>query len=415
MSSRKASNRSLSEAKRAKQDEFYTQYIDIQKEIQAYLDRDENLFRDQIVYCNCDDPSESEFFKFFAANFNRLGLKKLITTSYERSPIAGQATLFPEHELGKDKKRWPTAVAVVIDQVTDLNGDGAADLLDVEQFLRSNDVARISLKGTGSYRGGDFRSAQCLEFLDQSDIVVTNPPFSLFREFIATILGHKKRFIVVGPKNAITYKEIFPHIMEDRIWLGAGFSNGNAYFRIPQGANTDFAEGVYDSNTGLVKFRNVGWFTNIDHGRRHEILPLMTMADNLKYSKHKELRGKESYDRYDNYDAIEVPFVDAIPSDYDGVMGVPITFLDKYNPEQFEILGATQRGCHDLVPDTRRYDDYWEVRQNGTRTGSSGSKTNENANLYGNDGRKNYFVNSEGRMIQSAYQRIFIRHRRGKG
>ncbi|MCG9894576.1 MAG: adenine-specific methyltransferase EcoRI family protein, partial [Fimbriimonadaceae bacterium] len=205
--------------------------------------------------------------------------------------------------------------------------------------------------------------------------------------------------------------EIFPLIMETKIWLGAGFANGNAFFSIPSGVEREFADGVYDPSTGLVKFRNVGWFTNMDHKQRHEELKLMTMADNLKYSRHKEIKGKAGYERYDNYDAIEVPFTDAIPSDYEGVMGVPITFLDKYNPEQFEILGATQRGCHDLVPDTRKYDEYWEVRQDGSRTGSSGGKTNENANLAGNDGRKNYFINAEGRVIQSAYQRIFIRHR----
>lgn len=164
---------------------------------------------------------------------------------------------------------------------------------------------------------------------------------------------------------------------------------------------------------GIVYLRSPSvWFTNLEHGRRHQPLPLMTMADNLRYSKHKEIKGKKSYDRYDNYDAIEVPFTDAIPSDYDGVMGVPISFLDKYSPEQFEILGITQRGCHDEVPDTKKYDDYWEVKPNGETTGSSGGKTNENPNLLGNDGKKNYFINKEGRIIQSVYQRIFIRHRR---
>lgn len=169
---------------------------------------------------------------------------------------------------------------------------------------------------------------------------------------------------------------------------------------------------IDDQGRKFLRIKGVRWFTNLDHGRRHQPLPLMTMADNLKFSKHKEIRGKSTYDRYDNYDAIEVPFTDAIPSDYDGVMGVPISFLDKYSPDQFEILGATQRGCHDEVPDTRKYDDYWEVTQSGKKTGSSGGKTNENANLLGNDGRKNYFINKDGRVIQSAYQRIFIRHRR---
>jgi hypothetical protein len=335
-----AGNRTLANAKVAKQDEFYTQYDDIQREVEAYLEYDPNTFRDKVVYCNCDDPFESNFFKYFATNFNRLGLKRLITTSYDGSPIAGQGVLFPEYDADNGNRPRPKALAVVIDRVQDEDGDGAVNITDVEVFLRRNNAARIPLKGNDKYPGGDFRSPECIEFLKQADIVVTNPPFSLFREYVAQLIEHGKKFLIIGNKNAITYKEIFPLIKENKIWLGVGFANGNAYFSIPANRVREFSPGVYDETTGLVKFRNVGWFTNLDHGRRHQELQLMTMADNLRYNK--KLRGTMAYQRYDNYDAIEVPFTEAIPSDYDGAMGVPITFLDKYNPEQFEILGATE-------------------------------------------------------------------------
>jgi hypothetical protein len=333
-----AGNRTLANAKVAKQDEFYTQYDDIQREVEAYLEYDPDTFRGKVVYCNCDDPYESNFFKYFAANFNRLGLQRLITTSYDGSPIAGQGVLFPEYDAENGNRPRPKALAVVIDRVQDEDGDGAVSIADVEVFLRRNHAARIPLKGNDKYPGGDFRSPECIEFLKQADIVVTNPPFSLFREYVAQLIEHGKKFLIIGNKNAITYKEIFPLIKENKIWLGVGFANGNAYFSIPANRVREFSPGVYDETTGLVKFRNVGWFTNLDHGRRHQKLQLMTMADNLRYNK--KLRGTMAYQRYDNYDAIEVPFTEAIPSDYDGAMGVPITFLDKYNPEQFEILGC---------------------------------------------------------------------------
>ncbi len=336
----KALNSSLSAAKAAKQDEFYTQYVDIQKEVEAYLEFDPDTFKGKIVYCNCDDPFESNFFKYFAANFNRLGLKKLISTSYDGSPIAGQGILFPEYDQGDSKRPRPhsIAIAVEIDEVTDIDGDGAASIVDVKLFLERNPHSRTPLTG-----GGDFRSPECIALLKQADIIVTNPPFSLFREYVAQLVEHGKKFLIIGSKNAVTYKEIFPLIKENKMWVGAGFANGNAYFSIPADQAREFADGVYDKGTGLVKFRNVGWFTNLDHRRRHDPLTGMTMADNLRFSKHKEIKGKKAYDRYDNYDAIEVPYTDAIPSDYDGAMGVPISFLDRHNPEQFEILGITDR------------------------------------------------------------------------
>lgn len=332
-------NRTLQDARRAKQDEFYTQYIDIQKEVEAYLEFDPDTFRDKIVYCNCDDPFESNFFKYFAANFNKLGLKKLITTSYDGSPIASAQLPLLEYTEGNEKRSKPKAIAVVIDQVKDEDGDGAANINDVKLFLERNKAARKALKGDDTYAGGDFRSAECVALLQEADIVVTNPPFSLFREYVAQLVAHEKRFLIIGSKNAITYKEIFPLIKDNKLWVGVTSFSGGMWFV------ADYM-GKYEKIVDGVKLINVPaiWFTNLDHGRRHQQLPLMTMTDNLKFSKHKEIKGKAAYDRYDNYDAIEVPFTDAIPDDYDGAMGVPITFLDKYNPEQFEIVGITDRG-----------------------------------------------------------------------
>lgn len=342
-------NRSLHAAKAAKQDEFYTQYIDIQKEVEAYLEFDPDTFRGKVVYCNCDDPFESNFFRYFAANFNKLGLKKLITTSYDGSPIAGQGTLFPEYDEGQDKRQKPKALAVVLDQVKDENGDGAVDITDVELFLKRNKAARMALKGNMEYPGGDFRSAECVELLKQADIVVTNPPFSLFREYVAQLVEHRKKILIIANKNAITYKELFPLIKNNKLWMGVTPMGVDMLFDVPERIAKAMVDvGKKGSNYKLVNGKVMGrsasaWFTNLDHGRRHQELPLMSMADNLKFSKHKEIKGKAAYDRYDNYAAIEVPYTDAIPSDYEGAMGVPISFLDKYNPDQFEILGITDR------------------------------------------------------------------------
>jgi len=397
----RAVGRTLNAARVAKKDEFYTQYVDIQKEVEAYLEFDPDTFRAKVVYCNCDDPFESNFFKYFAANFNKLGLKKLITTSYDGSPIAGEGALFPEYDEGRSKQQKPKALAVILDHVKDEDGDGVANVSDVAIFLKRNKASRIALKHDNQYAGGDFRSTACVALLKEADIVVTNPPFSLFREYVAQLMESGKKFVIIGPKNAITYKEIFPLIREKRLWLGSGFGNGNAYFSIPSDTSREFADGVYNASTGLVKFRNVGWFTNLDHGRRHERLPLMTMADNLKFSKHKGIKGQAAYKRYVNYDAIEVPFTDAIPSDYDSLMGVPISFLDKYNPEQFEILGTSDNGIVDDQFKTTRgltqqfVDDYY--RAGGTGAYKEGNPT---AGLY------------EDGVAKMVYKRIFIRHRR---
>jgi hypothetical protein len=395
-------NEHLSDAKKAKFDEFYTQYHDIEKELSAYLDYDQNVFRDKTILLPCDDPEWSNFTKYFAQNFERLGLKKLISTSYavesKTYQSAYQPTLFEIRDPQYDAYKTRVNGKIFVLQ-RDRTANGRTDVEDLEWRYLEGD--------------GDFRSAEIKKLRDEADVIVTNPPFSLFRDFLAWIMEADKKFVIIGNKNSITYKEVFPLIKDNKIWVGTTSFNKDMLFESLEEINP-FNKPVTATRTvnGKVFLRSPSvWFTNIDHGRRHQPLQLMSMADNLKFSKHKELKGKDAYQRYDNYDAIEVPYTDAIPCDYAGVMGVPISFLDKYCPEQFEILGATQRGCHDEVPDTKKYDDYWEVKQNGEKTGSSGGKTNENANLLGNDGKKNYFINKEGRIIQSAYQRIFIRHR----
>jgi hypothetical protein len=401
----KPTNRGLSAAKAARRDEFYTQYIDIQKEVEAYLEYDPDTFRNKVVYCNCDDPFESNFFKYFATNFNRLGLKKLVTTSYDGSPIAGAQLSFLEYNEGNGKRQKPKAISVEIEEVKDINGDGATDIEDVKIFLEQTPHKRPPLA-----EGGDFRSPECISRLKEADIVVTNPPFSLFREYVAQLVEHGKKFLIIGPKNAITYKEIFPLIKDTELWLGTGFANGNAYFSIPAEGHREFAAGVYDKSTGLVKFRNVGWFTNLDHGRRHETLPLMTMQDNLRFSKHKEIKGKKAYARYDNYDAIEVPFTDAIPSDYEGVMGVPITFLDKHNPAQFEILGITKTWFGGAC---KTYPKQIQVGKDGRE--SVVTKLNDGPSLKVEKapvGRTHYKVANE--LFIQRYARILIRHRRAR-
>jgi hypothetical protein len=395
-------NINLSNAKNSKNDEFYTQYYDIEKEITAYLEYDPNVFRGKTVLLPCDDPEWSNFTKFFAQNFERFGLKKLISTSYavesKKYKYDYKPTLFETNDPQFDNNRTTKNGKIFILN-HDKTGDGKTDVNDLEWHYLEGD--------------GDFKSNEVKKLRDEADIVITNPPFSLFREFLAWIVEADKKFVIIGSKNAITYKEVFPLIKNNKMWVGTTSFNKDMLFISPEVIDpSKKPSSATRTVAGIVYLRSPSvWFTNIDHGRRHQPLKLMSMADNLKFNK--KLKGNDSYKQYDNYDAIEVSFTDAIPNDYDGVMGVPISFLDKYAPEQFEILGATQRGCHDEVPDTKKYNDYWEVKKNGQPTGSSGGKTNENANLLGNDGKKNYFINKEGRVIQSAYQRIFIRHKSG--
>lgn len=316
-----AKNASLNKAAVAKEDEFYTQLSDIEKELRHYKD----YLRGKIVLCNCDDPFESNFFKFFAMNFNILGLKKLIATCYVTSPIVyTQLNLFEEEMVVGKEESGKKPYKIEITEVTDENNDGRVDLSDVEYLLRNRKNALTLLKGDG-----DFRSEECVELLKQADVVVTNPPFSLFREYVAQLMEYDKKFIIIGSQNALHYKEIFPLIRDNKLWLGYGFDRGNAYFRIPRENAQDYAAGVYDPNTGLVKFRNCTWFTNIDIPKRHENLILF------------KTYTPEEYPAYENFDAIEVGKIANIPCDYLGIMGVPDTFLYNYNPNQFEIIGLS--------------------------------------------------------------------------
>lgn len=343
---RKATNKLLHNAKKSKSDEFYTQYSDIQKEVEAYIEYNPKVFRNKVVYCNCDDPFESNFFRYFVLNFKRIGLKQLITTSYKPSPVANtQLQLFGNDKTLKKAKGRPkiTANKFIINEVGDIDGDGEFSLKDVALQLKKNKHNEWTpLEGEG-----DFRSEESISLLKESDIIITNPPFSLFREYIKQLVDYKKKFLIIANINAITYKEVFPLIKENKIWLGTGMGRWISGFIVPESYELYGTEArVDDEGNRIVATNNCLWFTNLDHGKRHQPLPLMTMKDNIKFSSHKEIKGK-NYKKYDNYDAIEVPYTDAIPSDYDGLIGVPITFLDKYNPDQFEIIGASDNGVID--------------------------------------------------------------------
>lgn len=316
------SNSNLHKANKAKKDEFYTQLVDIEKELKHY----KNHFKNKVVYCNCDDPFESNFFKYFATNFNELGLKKLIATSYKPSPIANtQLGLFGDNKTIKQTKGRPKASAnkFIINEVSDLDGDGAFDIRDIAEQLKANKNNEWSpLKGDG-----DFRSEESIELLKQADIVVTNPPFSLFREYIAQLVEYDKKFLILGNMNAITYKEIFPLVKEDKLWFGISIHSGDREFQVPKdyplnsaGSRTD------EKGNKYIRVKGVRWFTNLDYDERHEDLVL--------YKKYSE----DLYPKYDNYNGINVDVTAEIPMDYKGAMGVPITFIDKYNPSQFEII-----------------------------------------------------------------------------
>lgn len=349
-------NNNLTSAKKARNDEFYTQYEDIQKEVQAYIDYNPDVFRGKVVYLNCDDPYESNFFKFFANKFNAYGIKKLIATSYFNSPVAGtelQSSLLPDmpdKEISPVKKSSPQTNTttedgetkgrvIEITEVSDENGDGIYDLEDIKKIIQANGGGR-SLKGDDDFPPGDFRSKECVELLKQADIVVTNPPFSLFREYVAQLFEYDKKFLIIGNMNAITYKEIFPKIKENKMWLGVTGFNQGMFFFVPDDfihAKTYKFEKKGPDGRKINRVAGVCWFANIDHGKRHQPLELMSMEQNKKFN-NSIIKSELAYKKYDNYDAIEVPLVQAIPNDYDGAMGVPITFLDKYNPDQFEII-----------------------------------------------------------------------------
>lgn len=320
----KSLNTALRRADKAKKDEFYTSLSDIEKELKHYKAQ----FRGKVIYCNCDDPFESNFFKYFAANFNALGLRKLITTSYDKSPIAGgQLPLFEIEGLKSIKPKDAEPYKIEINEVPDINSDGAINLDDVEQLLKHNKNFATPLRGDG-----DFRSEECAELLKETDIVITNPPFSLFREYIAQLIGNNKKFLILGNQNAITYKEIFKLIKENKIWLGYD-NGGTKWFRVPEDYDIQTDSRIKIEN-GVKYFSmgNIMWYTNLDTTKRREELVLYK-----KYT-------PEEYPKYDNYNAIEVSKVYEIPMDFEGVMGVPITFIDKYNPEQFEVLGIMNTG-----------------------------------------------------------------------
>lgn len=318
------STKLLDNAKKNKADEFYTQLPDIEAEMRHY----QAQFRGKVIFCNCDDPYESNFFKYFAMNFNFLGLKKLIATCYTASPVAyGQLSLFDVKNLNIKKIDAKTPYKIEITEVKDENADGAVDLADVEYLLKNRKNVLTLLKGDG-----DFRSTESIELLKEADIVVTNPPFSLFREYVAQLVEHEKNFIIIGNVNAISYKEVFKLIKENKIWLGQSIHSGDREFRVPDHYPLQAAGFRVDENgVKYIRVKGVRWFTNLDFEERHEKITLYK-----QYT-------PEEYPRYDNYDAIEVSKTAEIPYNYDGAMGVPITFLDKYNPEQFEILGITDR------------------------------------------------------------------------
>ena len=316
-------NKALNDAGVAKKDEFYTQLKDIEKELSLYKDH----FKDKIVFCNCDDPYESNFFKYFAMNFNYLGLKKLITTCYSGSPIiTEQLSLFDVKGLVISKQNEKKPYKIEINEVVDYNGDGAVDLTDVEYLIKNEKNTLTLLKGDG-----DFRSDECIELLKESDIVVTNPPFSLFREYVAQLIEYNKKFIIIGNQNAITYKEIFPLFMENKIWLGLTMNGSNRYFRVPDDYPLTESTGKVENGKKYAFVKGVRWFTNLETKKRHEKLILY------------KTYNPEQYPMIDNYGAINVDKVSDIPCDYYGLMGVPITFIGEYNPEQFKILGITDR------------------------------------------------------------------------
>lgn len=306
-----AGNKNLGAAKNAKKDEFYTQLVDIANELKHYRKH----FEGKVVLCNCDDPYESNFFKFFASKFNSWGLKKLICTCYNGSSVAGTDLFFDDFQPERN------AYKIELTEVKDLNGDGAIDLQDVKLLLEQNPPQL--LRGNG-----DFRSSECIEFLKEADIVVTNPPFSLFRQYVAQLVEYDKKYLIIGNVNAITYKEIFPLIRDNRMWIGPSIISGDRKFNVPNDYPLSASGcGVDEDGRKFIRVKGVRWFTNLEHSKRHEPLDLY-----MKYS-------PEEYVRYENYDAIQISKTAEIPLDYNEKMGVPITFLDKYCPEQFEIIG----------------------------------------------------------------------------
>lgn len=389
-------NANMSAARSAKNDEFYTQWADIEREMNAYLEYDPDVFRNKVLLLPCDDPEWSNFAKFFALHFTDFGLKKLISTSYaadsKPASIGYQPTLFESTAPHFDETRTRANGKMFVLEGQDMNGDGVVNIEDLRWSYLEGD--------------GDFRSLEVTALRDEADIVITNPPFSLFREFVGWLIDGEVKFSIVGSQNAVTTKDIFALIKAGKMWIGKGFAKGDAYFGVPESAKNDYASGVYDTSTKLVHFRNTTWFTNMDHGRRHEPLQLMTMADNIKYSKHKKVRGI-GYRQYDNFDAIDVPFTDAIPADYDGAMGVPISFLDKFNPEQFEIISLTQTWSD---VSTKTYPSQVLVSPTGTKKTVGALNSGPAFKVDAPPEGQAYYVIGDDYYV-SAYKRILIRRR----
>jgi len=386
-------NSNLTKAKNAKNDEFYTVYHYIEKEIAAYMEYNPDVFRNKTILLPCDDPEWSNFTKFFAQNFDRFGIKKLISTSFapesKNYKSVYQPTLFEKNDPQFDERKT-VQNGKIFTLSHDKSGDGKVDVADLEwEYLKGD---------------GDFKSDEIQKLRDEADIIITNPPFSLFREFLAWIVVAKMQFLVIGNMNAITYKEIFPLIKENKVWLGATGNGSDMVFAVPPGAIVAEKDRQKAARLGYegdyTRLGNSCWFTNLDHGRRHKSLPLMKMVDNLKYSRHKEIKGRESYESYENYDAIEVPFTDAIPCDYDGVMGVPISFLDKYSPEQFEIVGMCEN------------EDLYKMKTKFYTTVECKQAYLDKFNIKGT-----YDLNASGVIVkdglfEKVYQRVLIRHRK---
>lgn len=321
-------NSQLTKARRAKNDEFYTQLTDIEKELRHYR----RHFEGKVVLCNCDDPFESNFFKYFVLNFNRLGLKKLIATCYTGSPIANQQlSIFDV--IGKEDDNSNKPYKAIVTKVYDKTGDGGVDMFDVAELFKSGENQLSELQGNG-----DFRSTECLSLLAEADIVVTNPPFSLFREYVATLIEYGKKFVIMGNKNAITYKEFFPYLMNNKIWAGATSLNGGRWMIMPRAVEVESKKAKTNEHGEIIlNVAGVCWFTNLDIKKRHDSLIMIK-----RYS-------PDEYENFENMDgAINVDKVVDIPMDYPGVMGVPVTFFEKYNPDQFEIVGCADA---DIVPD----------------------------------------------------------------
>lgn len=399
-----ANNDRMINAKSAKKNEFYTRYEDIEKEMNAYIEYNQNVFRGETILLPCDDPEWSNFTKYFAANFKRLGIRKLISTSYAynskstNSPY--QLSFFESKSPKFDEKKTKSHGKIFILE-SDRNSSGDIDIEDLEWEYLNGD--------------GDFRSEEVMALRDESSIIITNPPFSYFLQFLDWILVANKKFIIIGDMNAVTNLNVFPYIKENKIWMGDSF-NVTMTFAMDESYETSIKERDRLGRK-LGNVPAISWYTNIELRKRHETLNLMTMADNLKFNKKLIKKcstdfGRLEYPKYDNYDAIEVPFVNAIPSDYDGIMGVPMSFIGVYNPDQFEIIGSVSASLNEgSLNSGKKYNEYIGFNQDGTLTGRTGSTFGKCPVIVKDDGKKPFYERN-GVRVQATYPRIFIKHKK---